>query len=142
LGIVNAVPNSISELSIGREHQRWLNDFSHALSPTEAHLAAFALNYALTIRSNETLQNEQDICSLLDTAFSRLAPHGPLTKIRGNDLVLFFLCFHAPALFYRIRHRNKLFPRPVIECEGRIYEVNAASRSTQSFIVCQQTRGK
>jgi len=142
LGIVKDISNSTSELVLGQEHEQWLNDFCKIAIPTEAHIAAYTLNYAMVSTPLEARDDEPSICTLLDSAFLRLAHRGTLVKVRCTDVILFLLCFHAHALSRRLRVQEPLFPESVIECNGKSYKLTLASRPTQSFIVCSKSGGK
>lgn len=141
LGIVKVARNLSSELVLEQSHEHWLNDFCKTVIPTEAYVAAYTLNYAMVTTPKETRSEEPGICTLLDSAFLRLA-HGTLIKVRCTDLVLFFLCFYPHTLSRRISTHEQLFPEPFIECDKKSYKLTLASRSTQSFIVCSKKGGK
>jgi hypothetical protein len=138
LGIVRLAPNSSLELELVQEHAGWITEFCNTFTPTEAHIAAYTLNYATAGSTEESKEDTHDICDLLHSAFSRLARHSALIKVRCTDLVLFLLCFHAASLSTRIAKHKRLISESDIECGEWIYKIHLAARSTQSFVVRSQ----
>lgn len=142
LGIVKSMPETSVEFELVHEHATWTTDFCNTATPTEAHIAAYTLNYATACDSKDPKEDTLGVCDLLDSSFSRLARRSALVKVRCADLVLFLLCFHAKNLSNKIAERKQLFSASVIDCGERSYKVHLAARSTQSFIVCNQRRAK
>lgn len=140
LGIVRLSPESSLEFAVVQDHVGWTTEFCKGGAPTDAHIAAYTLNYAIACGSNDAKEDTLCVCDLLDSAFSRLARHSSLIKVRCTDLVLFLLCFHAKALFNKIAAHQQLFSDSDIECGEKSYKIHLAARSTQSFVVCSQRR--
>jgi hypothetical protein len=129
------------QIKIKSEHEHWLNDFIRITVPTEPDLLALVLNYAMAIIPKEEQPLNDELCVALCSAFSKFTRSGNFMKIRSIELVIFLLCFHIPMLIRLIKEGNRLMTTSAIECYDATYKVHMASRSTQSYILCERKSG-
>ena len=135
LGILESVPSVSRNLVAKKEHRDWLEDLANTAIPTDSHLLAFTLNYCSRIQNEGMFSTAEDICLALNKAFERLVRAPALAKIRCSDFLLFLLCFHTPLLLSLLKKKQKLLPATTVECEHHCYQIQFASRPTQSYII-------
>ena len=135
LGIARLMESRRDAFAIADVHREWVRECIATVPPTDADIASFTHKFAISKVSGVAISDTAGVCPPLESAFLSLARTGVLQKIRGEDMVLFLLCFHSLELQQWMLAGLRLFSESSIKCGLISYKLNSASRPTQSFVV-------
>lgn len=142
LGIVSLSTSGRTQVACAAEHEELVKDWAATAEPSEIHLLVLLLRYSQTVAQSAEPRATENLCSALETAFSRLSSKGPLAKIRLRDFILFLTCCCPRTLLQMIADGEPLFQKSTLDCGDGSYSLHEAARATQAYIVRENARDK